>query len=386
MHAPASRVTITTALRRVVVGYRVVGAMWLCLLGAVAVSQGASPAPVFVTMGLALGWTALTVTVARRPQVLRSWAFVAADLVVSAGTILVPSVGATSMTAFFGGYPFSTVALAAAVRGMSGALVSAAALATATVARIALQPGPPRPQEVVESVVFYVVGAAILAWANGVLVRNEEQRLAAEAALAEERTQRVRSQERAETAAHLHDSVLQTLALIQRRSGDPGEVNALARRQERELREWLAGPPTAGGAAADGLTDALAAVGEEVEARHRVTVDLVTVGEAPVDDDVAALVAATREAVTNAATHAGVGSVSVFAEATAGGIAVFVRDRGAGFDPGQVPADRRGISESIVGRMARHGGSARISAAPGMGTEVELLLPRPAPTVPSSGP
>ena len=194
--------------------------------------------------------------------------------------------------------------------------------------------------------------------------------------LAAERAARIRSQERTEVAAHLHDSVLQTLALVQRRAGDPGAVSALARRQERELRAWLQGQEAP--AADESLAGALAAAAEEIEAAHRVSVDVVTVGDAPLDDRTRALAAAAREALVNAAKFAGgAGPISLYAEAGPERLQVFVRDRGPGFDPDCLPEDRRGVRKSIVGRMARHGGHAAIRGAPGRGTEVELTLERP---------
>lgn len=194
--------------------------------------------------------------------------------------------------------------------------------------------------------------------------------------LREERAERVRSQERAEMAAHLHDSVLQTLALIQRRAGENGEVAALARRQERELRDWLAGRPVAAPGEEGGtLAAALQAMASAVEGDHHVPVEVVVVGDRPLDGDgVRALVAAAREATVNAAVHGGAGRVDVFAEVGTS-TEVYVRDRGAGFDSEAVPAGRRGVRESIVGRMERHGGSATVRSAPGEGTEVALVLP-----------
>jgi signal transduction histidine kinase/phage shock protein PspC (stress-responsive transcriptional regulator) len=194
--------------------------------------------------------------------------------------------------------------------------------------------------------------------------------------LTAERAARIRSQERTEVSAHLHDSVLQTLALVQRQAGDPRAVSALARRQERELRIWLQDRDAPG--ADESLAGALSAAAEEVEAAHGVGVDVVTVGDAPLDDPVRALVAAAREALVNAAKFAGdAGPVSLYAEADGERLQVFVRDRGPGFDPDAAPADRRGVRESIIGRMDRHGGRAAIRAAPGRGTEVELTLERP---------
>jgi signal transduction histidine kinase len=192
--------------------------------------------------------------------------------------------------------------------------------------------------------------------------------------LAEERAERIRSQERAEMAAHLHDSVLQTLALVQRRAAEPQEVAALARSQERELRAWLAGRPAPGQAAR--LAAALEGAAAEVEERHGVPVEVVSVGDTPLDARAEAVVAAAREAMTNAAKFGGGSTVDVYAESTGERIHVFVRDRGPGFDPAAVPADRRGVRESIVGRMDRHGGRARITSGAGSGTEVELLMDR----------
>jgi signal transduction histidine kinase len=195
--------------------------------------------------------------------------------------------------------------------------------------------------------------------------------------LAEERAERIRSQERAELAAHLHDSVLQTLTLVQKWAGDPTEVAALARRQERELRAWLAGNGSS--PAGSSFAAALRAAAEEVEDGHRVKVEVVAVGDRPLDEGAEAVVAATREALTNAAKFApGAGAVTVYAEAEADRLQVFVHDRGPGFEPTSVPADRRGLRESIVGRMERHGGRAEIRSTPGQGTEVELVLERAA--------
>jgi signal transduction histidine kinase len=191
--------------------------------------------------------------------------------------------------------------------------------------------------------------------------------------LADERAERVRSQERAEISAHLHDSVLQTLALVQQRSDDPAAVKALARRQERELRAWLGRRAAPGGATTLGV--ALEEVAGEVERDHGARVEVVSVGEVPLDDNAQALVAAAREAMVNAAKFGGGSVVDVFAEAGADGVEVFVRDRGPGFDMAGVAPDRRGVRESIIGRMERHGGRAVISSRPGEGTEVELTLP-----------
>jgi signal transduction histidine kinase len=192
--------------------------------------------------------------------------------------------------------------------------------------------------------------------------------------LAAERAERIRSQERAELAAHLHDSVLQTLTLVQKRAGDPREVAALARRQERELRAWLAADGTHAGERS--FTGALRSLAEQIEDDHRVAVEVVAVGDCEPDERAEAVVRATGEALLNAAKHAGdAGTIRLYAEVADDRIDVFVRDRGRGFDLAAVPADRRGVRESIVGRMQRAGGSAEIRSG-NTGTEIALSIAR----------
>ena len=225
------------------------------------------------------------------------------------------------------------------------------------------------------SVVATLIGVAVLTvpfWLR--LVRD----------LGEERRARIRTEERAEIAAHLHDSVLQTLALIQKQSETPREVLRLARGQERQLRGWLYGPAGYGrksDGAADGedtltLAEAISQACGEVEDQFAIQVQQVVVGDTPLDEKLAGLVFAAREAVVNAAKHAEVSEVSVYAEVEPEKVTIFVRDRGKGFDVGTVPADRHGLADSIRGRMERNGGELRLRTAPGEGTEVALLMPR----------
>jgi signal transduction histidine kinase len=192
--------------------------------------------------------------------------------------------------------------------------------------------------------------------------------------LAEERAERARTQERADVAAHLHDSVLQTLALIQRSADDPRAVTTLARRQERELRAWLAGEEQV--SPDDRLVAGLEAAAADVEAAAGVSVEVVAVGDCELDERTAAAVAAAREAMLNAAKFGGEGPVAVYAEAADRRVQVFVRDRGPGFDPAAIPPERRGVRESILGRMERAGGHAAIRPSPGGGTEVEIAVER----------
>jgi signal transduction histidine kinase len=220
------------------------------------------------------------------------------------------------------------------------------------------------------SVVLAVVGLAIVLgpW----LGRLMEQ-------LDQERRERIRSEERAAMAAHLHDSVLQTLTLIQRSADDPRRMVRLARHQERELRAWLYGDRREM-AGSTSLARALELVSEDVETNHDVRVEVVVVGDHPLDEPAQALLGAVREAAVNAARHAGVDSIAVYVEAEEQALSAFVRDRGRGFDPDQVPADRHGIADSIRGRVRRAGGEATVVTAPGAGTEVQVRVP-----VPSAG-
>jgi signal transduction histidine kinase len=190
--------------------------------------------------------------------------------------------------------------------------------------------------------------------------------------LAAERAERVRTQERADLAAHLHDSVLQTLALIQKNAGDSATVARLARSQERDLRAWLFETGTEDGGT---LVAALRGIVREIEDTYGVDVELVSVGDCDLDDTLAPVVAAAREATVNAAKHARSPVVDLYSEVGGSAVEVFVRDRGTGFDPDSIPADRQGVRNSIVDRMSRHGGTAEIRSTPGAGTEVRLKMP-----------
>lgn len=214
-----------------------------------------------------------------------------------------------------------------------------------------------------------VLGAALIAgpW----LLRGARS-------LAAERAERIRSQAHADLAAHLHDSVLQTLALIQRQAYDPREVIRLARGQERDLRSFLyADPSTEAAGTGESFAAALRTVRADIEDTHGVPVELVTVGDGPVDEARAAVLAAVREAMTNAAKHSGAALIDVYAELDEAGTAVYVRDRGVGFSPEDVPNDRAGIRHSIQGRVVRQGGTVRVNSAPGEGTEIEIRLGAP---------
>ncbi|WP_285507384.1 ATP-binding protein [Actinokineospora sp. NBRC 105648] len=256
----------------------------------------------------------------------------------------------------------------ALVRVLSGAALVATGITIFLIGSVGLD----SVQFALLAVVAALVGVAVLTvpwWLR--LVRD----------LGEERRARIRTEERAEIAAHLHDSVLQTLALIQKQAEAPREVLRLARGQERQLRSWLYGPTGYGRSLPDGsptglLSEAVARASGEVEDTFAIKVQHVVVGECELDERLMAVVMAAREAMVNAAKHAGVAEVSVYAEVEAEKVTVFVRDRGKGFDPDGVPADRHGLADSIRGRMERNGGEITLRTAPGDGTEVQLHMPR----------
>ncbi len=193
-----------------------------------------------------------------------------------------------------------------------------------------------------------------------------------------ERQARALAEERAQMAAHVHDSVLQTLALIQRSSDDPQHVVRLARAQERELRAWLfeGRQPGAIGEDATMLAEGVGLLQRQVEADHGIAVQVVMVGDCELDEALRALLDAAREATVNAAKWSGADQVSLYAEVETDTVMLYVRDRGRGFDPAAVPEDRQGIAQSIRARMERFGGSADIRSAPGEGAEVQLSMPR----------
>nr|WP_240203491.1 ATP-binding protein [Streptomyces actuosus] len=224
---------------------------------------------------------------------------------------------------------------------------------------------------VLQAALAVLVGITLLA--GPYLVRMTQD-------LSEERLMRIRAQERAEVAAHVHDSVLHTLTLIQRSADNPGEVRRLARAQERDLRTWLYKPEGTGKDEAeepDTLADAVRRNAAEVEDKHGVPIEVVVVGDCPLDERTGAQMQAAREAMVNAAKYGGEGgAVQVYAEVEGRTVFVSVRDRGPGFDLDSIPADRMGVRESIIGRMERNGGTARLRTVPGGGTEVELEMER----------
>ncbi len=363
---------IDDTLRWVVVGFRILALAWMsALAGATLLDDpGANRAVVAGTLALAAAWTGITVAHALRPRWFRTIPWVAADGLVAVWVSISPFV-AGSQDLFFGGYPISWLLMVAYAGGAWPALAAAGVMAAGQLIGAFGEVGRTATQ-VAGDIGVFVATALTAGWGFGALRRYDQARTQAEEALEEERAARRQAHDRAEIAAHLHDSVLQTLALIQQDPADRRRVAALARGQERELRQYLdqiASPYT------QSLRAALRRTAGEVEDLHQVKVDMVVVGDCEMDDRLEALVRATREALVNAARYSGEEAISLFGEVSEGNVAVTVRDRGRGFDPAH-PGAGRGIAESIVGRMQRHGGTAVLRSRPGEGTEVDLHLAR----------
>jgi signal transduction histidine kinase len=352
-------------------GYRVFGAAWMTLIGVLILRSDDADRPGVLASSLAvvIVWTALGVILAlQRPRLLRTWAFVALDIALGVFSVVVAA-WAESPVIYAAGYPLAAVFAAIYAKGTTGGGAAAIALTGAALSRVAWRPDDPNQFSIAISYLFSAVAATA---AVAVLRRSDRSRVAAEEALVVAQAARARADERAEVAAHLHDSVLQTLALIQRESTSSDPIRQLARRQERELRQWLYRSEDA---ADQGFRDAINTMAAEVDDLSAVDAEAVVVGDRPMDARHEALVRAGREAAINAVKHSGAATVSIYAEVALGGTTLFVKDRGVGFDTTAVPDDRRGIADSIVGRIERYGGRAVVTSTPGQGTEVRLTMP-----------
>jgi signal transduction histidine kinase len=361
-------------LLRAVVGYRIVAAVWLAVLAGLILAELGGrrvdrPGAVVLTVAIVAAWTTAATWISlRRSSWLPSLTFIATDMAISIFSLIAADFADTFV--FAGGFPLAAVFATLHSRGTFAGMVTAGALSLTALARLGTVTDVSAADTSFIIVYLFTGGAA--AWTFSVIRTADRRRSEAETALLEARTERARAEERSALAARIHDSVLQTLALIQRESDDQRRVRQLARQQERELRTWLFG---SGETAEAGLKEALEATRDEVEALTGITASLVTVGNAPWSTAVEALTMATREALLNAAKHAGVEDVAIYAEVADDLATVFVRDRGVGFEPDHVPADRRGIADSMRARLARHTGVVTIRSSPGGGTEVRMDLP-----------
>ena len=365
--------TLERALLWLVTGFRVFGAGWMLLLGIVVLASNPKPDRpgwVVATLAVASLWTMVTVALAlRNPPSASQWWFVAIDLAVAVLSI-VAAVPAGSIL-FAGGYPLAGAFGAVYAKGAVGGAVAAGALTVASLARLPSTASIDQPATV-SNLISYLFSAAAAAGGASVLRSGDRRRVEAEAALAEERARRARADERSEVAAHLHDSVLQTLALIQREPTASEPVRGLAKRQERELRSWLYEDTSS---IRGGFRDAVESMVAEIQDITDGDVESVQVGDTAMNDPLEAMVWAGREALVNAIKHSGASTVSIYSEVSDGHAAIYVKDRGVGFDVAAIPQDRRGVTESILGRMERHGGEATIASTHQGGTEVRLTMP-----------
>ena len=362
---------IEATFARIAAGSRIVAVVWMAILGVVTLARdGAADGAVVVGMiAIGLLW-AITATVVAYPELALSRGMLAVDLLVAVLSLLSPWLAGTGAS-FYGGLPLIVVSIAA-LRGRLEGLITAGVLVVVAVGTIVSDISF---QQIVgeTTLIFAYLGVGILvAWIGDVLRQSEARLVEANDAIAEARAAAARAAERADIGRHLHDSVLQTLALIQRDADDPQKVTIQARRQERDLRDWLFG---SGSAEATGFEEGLRRAAAAVEGRHEITIDVVVVGDGPPSAAVSGLIAAAAEAMTNAARHGGVKEIDVYGEAAEGSLVVYVRDRGLGFDPEAIPDDRQGVKSSIVGRIAALGGEALVKSSPERGTEWRLTMP-----------
>ena len=358
-------------LQRVVVWFRVLAFAWMggLVISTLLDDDLASTGWVLAAWGAALATTAVSILLARAGR-LDSWWWVVADGVATAFIVMSPGI-AHSENLFFGGMGLSWLLIV--VWAYPAFLPGAVAVATLVAAQLigsALGVRTIGLTDLVGDISVWIVSGIVYGWALWALRVTDVGRQEAEARLADERRQRSVVDARAAIAADIHDSVLQSLGMIQSRAANP-EVARMAADQDRSLRRYLS---RISAEYLDGLEAQLRRAAWDVEDRYGVVVEVVMVRDRPRDEVVDELVAAAREAMVNSARHSGTGEVSVYGEVGPETITVFVKDAGVGFDP-TASAGHHGIERSIVDRMERNGGTARVSSAPGQGTEVELVLP-----------
>ncbi len=363
---------IDSTLTRVAVGFRLVGAAWLCILAATVVSDdpSASRLVILAAVATAIAWSGVTWwTAVRRPAFFNSVGWVVLDGVVTVWIAISPFL-ADASSKFFGGYPMSWAFMAAYVGGVSYAAPAGAVLAFTQIAAAFDQNRA--LTSTVGDIATFVISAVLFGWAITLLRTTDARRHEAVRALEAERRERRLADERAEIGAHLHDSVLQTLALIQQETSEES-VRSLARAQDRDLRAFI---DRMSSPFERSLSAAIKAVAGSVEDERAALIEVVMVGDCESDRHLDALVKAAREAMVNAAKYGGGSKVSVFGEVRDGAVTLTVRDRGAGFDVEEALQGSHGLAQSVVARMERHGGSASIASSPERGTEVVLRMPR----------
>jgi len=362
---------IDVSLLKILVVFRAVGMVWLIAMAVVVLfgrDDRLDVGLVISAIVVAAVWTPLTAAVAyRRPELLATRSWMVVDIALAMWTALVPALAHSSVF-FSGGYPISAAFVVAFSHGFPTTIVASALIAVSSAGAFTDEPSP----RMLEIFALNLIAPAVVAWTFRMLRRNDRARRDAEEALSRERAERIRSQEREDLAGHLHDSVLQTLALMQQNSRNPHEVERLARLQEHELRAWLRGMSPY--AEAKTIAAALETARSEVETEHGAKIELVTIGDRELDDGLRALVQASREAMLNAAKFAPEQPIYVVAESTPDLVRVTVRDRGPGFSVTAIDPDRHGVRDSIIGRVERRGGTVEIRPSAGGGTEVEMTI------------
>ena len=364
---------IDFVLRRVVLLFRLLAVVWMggLVTATLLTDDEASTAWVLTASTVAVIVTVGTWFVAKTRARMASWWWLTIDGAAAFFIGMSPGLaGADDL--FYGGMPLSWLLLV--VYAHSSFLIGGIAVAVLTVTQFvnaALDPDPLSATEYVGRIAVWVVSALAYGWAFWALRHSEQQRIAVEAQRDRERIERRLANERAEIAAQLHDSVLQTLALMQRDAGDESTVRSLARKQELELRNLI---DRMDSPFENSFRAAVRRVAAEVEDLHQIRISSAFVGDCELEENLKAMVEAAREAMVNVARHSGVDELTILCEAGSQRVTIAVRDRGQGFDVESVRSDG-GLARSITERMNRHGGTAAVVSKPGEGTQVELVMP-----------
>ena len=356
---------IDATLRNITLLFRVLGWVWMAILVVLTPSNdpGADLLIVWGTLALATAWTAATWWATRADELASTW-FVVTDVLITAFIGIAPTLaGAEDL--FHGGWLNSNLFVVAYAFTIRLTIVAGVVIG---LEQVLVHWIDGRGVVPAAGSIGFVVIAVLAGWAYDHLRHQERQRLAIQTELDDAIATQARHEERLEIANRLHDSVLQTLAALQRDSGDSAQVRYLARRQERQLRHTISEyrSPHQHSARAE-----LQTICGEVEDIHRIEIDTVIRGDSECDDRTKAILAAAREALLNAAKHSEVTNVDLYAEFKPDKIQVFVRDRGRGFDPAMVPSDR-GMDHSLRQRAAAVGAAVTVTSAPGAGTDVEI--------------
>lgn len=360
------KLPIDVTLRKITLLFRVLGWAWMAVLVALTPSNdpGANLVITWGSFGLATAWTGATWLAAIKTDKMGEPWFVISDVLITLFIGIAPTLaGAENL--FHGGWLNSTLFVVAYASSINptiavGTLVGLEQVLVHWIDERGVVPAA-------GSIGFVVIGI-LVGWAYDHLRLQERRRLALQEELDRAVATQVRHEERLEIANRLHDSVLQTLAALRRDADDPDQVRYLARRQERELRHTISEYRSLHRHSARAELQDICG---DIEDVHRIEIDPVIRGDAECDDRTRGLLAAAREALLNAAKHAAVDSVDLYAELKAGQIQIFVRDRGRGFDP-DAAASERGMDHSLRRRAEAAGATVEVTSAPGAGTEVAI--------------